>query len=117
MNLLWAHLGQPTKSVLLPKMSRVYCDFAHISDPSKKPAATQESLPEVTGTEAVLGLDVEVKGFTRAHLLPPGIYRMSLKLAASNHAPRDYTVEIDFPGKWFDDESKMFSDGFGMRLL
>jgi len=97
-------------------MPPLFCDLGHISDPSKK-SVTGETLPEVSATEAVLGLDVEVMGFVGRHLLKPGTYKFSLKLAASNHPPLDYTLEVVFPGKWFDNEEKMFSDGFGLRLL
>jgi hypothetical protein len=38
-------------------------------------------------------------------------------LAAANHAPRDYKLKVVFPGVWFDDQNRMFSDGLGMQLL
>jgi hypothetical protein len=116
MSLLWAHIRQTTKPIIVPKMPPLFCDLAHVSDPSKK-SVTQESLPGVAATDAVLGLDVEVVGFASRHLLEPGTYKFNLKLAASNHPPRDYTLEVVFPGKWFDNQEKMFSDGFGLRLV
>ena len=116
LSLLWANIRQPTRPVIVPKMPPTFCDLAHIADPSKK-SVTGESLPEVSATEAVLGLDVEAIGALGRHLLKPGTYKFSLKLAASNHPPLDCTLEVFFPGKWFDDEEKMFSEGFGLRLL
>jgi hypothetical protein len=117
MNLVWAHTTrQPTRPVIVPKMPPLFCDLAHIADPAQK-SVTGETLPGLAPTEAVLGLDVEVMGFVGRHLLKPDTYKFSLKLAASNHPPLDYTLEVVFPGKWFDDEERMFSEGFGMRLL
>jgi hypothetical protein len=49
--------------------------------------------------------------------ITPGTYKFDLELAASNHSVRDYTLEVDFKGTWFDDENQMFRDGFGMRLV
>jgi len=116
MSLVWAHIRQPTRSVIVPKMPPSFCDLAHVSDPAKK-NVTQENLQGVAPPDAVLGLDVEVLGFVGRHLLEPGTYRFRLKLAASNYPPHDYTLEVVFPGKWFDDEERMFREGFGMRLV
>jgi hypothetical protein len=117
MNLLWTHIGSPTRPVILPKMPPLYCDLVHICDPKLK-TATQEDLPEAGKDETVLGLELEVKvKAPPRYLLEPGAYRFRLKLAASNCKPRDYLLEVIANGKWFDDQDKMFSDGFGMRLL
>jgi hypothetical protein len=95
-----------------------YCDLAHISDPGHK-AILQEDLPDIVtdATIPVLALELEAKPFSKGHLLEPGVYRLSLKLAASNYAPHDCVVEVDFKGKWIQDEEKMLSDGVGIRLL
>jgi hypothetical protein len=116
MNLKWAHVGTTTRSVLLPKVPPVFCDMAHIADPTTR-IFTGEDLQGVPRDQTVLGLDLEVKSFSRGHLLEPGTYLFQLTLAASNHSPRNYKLEVFFPGKWFDDQNKMFSEGFGMRLL
>ena len=76
-----------------------------------------EEFAGVDPSVALLLLDVEMKPNTLGYILQAGTCLFKLKLAASNHPPRDYTLEVKFEGKWFDDESKMFSDGFGMRLL
>jgi hypothetical protein len=116
MNLRWAHTDKTTKPVLLPKMPPVFCDMVHIADPRLR-QFTGEDLPDVNAGEAVMGLDLEVKSYARGHLLEPGTYRFQLILAASNQAPNRYTLEVAFPGKWFDDQQKMFSEGFGMHFL
>jgi hypothetical protein len=116
MNLKWAHVNTTTRPVLLPKMAPVFCDMAHIADPQTRVFTGEDLLGVPTG-EAVLGLDLEVKSFSRGHLLERGTYRFHLVLAASNHPPRNYKLEVVFPGKWFDDQEKMFREGFGMRLL
>jgi hypothetical protein len=116
MSLLWAYIRSPTKPILLPKMPPVYCDLAHITDPAKR-SINQENLNGVKSNETILELDLEVKPFSKGHLLEKGTYRFALKLAASNCKPIDFSLEVKVDGTWFDDETKMFSNGFGMRLL
>ena len=116
MNLLWALIRLPTLPTLLPGMPPRFCDLAHITIPSGK-RGMNEHLPGVGDDNAVLALDLEVATLRKGNLLEEGIYRFGLKLAASNHPVRDYTLEVDFKGVWFDDEDKMLSEGFGMRLL
>jgi hypothetical protein len=115
MSLKWAILGQPTLPILLPHMPPRFCDFAHITDPGLK-RSVAEDLPGVGEKSPVLGLDLESLPNNRGHLLEPGLYKFGLKLAASNHPVREYTVEVDFKGTWFDDEDQMLRDGFGMHL-
>lgn len=116
MNLLWALTRKPTLPTLLPKMPPRYCDLAHITDPLGKRSLT-EDLPGVGENDPVLALDLEACTNRKGHLLEAGAYRLGLKLAASNHPARDYTLEVDFRGLWTDDEDKMLRDGFGMRLI
>jgi hypothetical protein len=116
MSLLWAHMGSPTRPVLLPKMPPLFCDLGHIADPAKRPI-NQENLDGVGSNETILGLELEVKPFSKGHLLEPGTYRFALKLAASNCKPLDFSLEVVVKGTWFDEEPKMFREGFGMRLL
>jgi hypothetical protein len=117
MNLCWANAGgKVTRPVLLPDMPPVYCDMAHVGDPRSR-NISGENLPDVPAGDAVLGLDLEVKPYSMGHLLEPGTYRFRVILAASNCPPRSYTLEIVFPGRWFEDEDQMFSIGFKMRVL
>jgi hypothetical protein len=116
-NLLWAYLGSATRPVLVPGMPPVFCDLAYISDPSKQSKDARNRAADLSSDQVILVLQLEVKPFSGAHLLSPGIYRLGLKLVASNHPPRHYTLELDFPGKWFDDQDEMYSDGFGMRIV
>jgi hypothetical protein len=116
MSLLWAYTGSPTKPVLLPKMPPLYCDLGHIADPAKR-QINQENLDGVEPNETILGLELEVKPFSKGHLLEPGTYHFALKLAASNCKPLEFSLKVMVKGTWFEDETKMFSDGFGMHLL
>jgi hypothetical protein len=116
MNLKWAHLNNPTRAVLLPRMPPVYCDMAHICNPKVKKIFQQE-LTGVAPEDPVLGLEVEVIPSSRGDLLPPGTYHFTLKLAASDCGVRTYVLEVIFPGKWFDDQDAMFNVGFKMRTI
>jgi hypothetical protein len=116
MNLTWAYTSAPTKDVILPGMPPVFCDMAHIVDPARK-GPMGENIPGTAEDETVLALNLAVLPFSGGHLLGVGIYRFGLIMAASNSKPRPYTLEVKAKGKWFRDEDKMFSDGFGMSLL
>jgi hypothetical protein len=116
MSLKWAHTGATTRPILLPKMPPIFCDMAHISDPAGK-RYTREDLEGIAADTPVLGLDLEVQSPSNGHLLEPGTYRFGLTLGASDHAPQDFQLEVVFQGKWHNDQDRMFSEGFGMRLL
>jgi hypothetical protein len=115
MALIWAHTGQSTKPSLLPDMPPAFCDFGHISDPERR-RYIGEDLPDVAVNETVLALDLEVKPFSKGHLLGPGTYRVHLKLAASDCKPRDYVLRVTVTGSWSPYEDKMFGEGIGIGI-
>ena len=117
MNLLWAHLGSATRAVLVPKMPPVFCDLAYICDPKRLTKDAEGAVVQLAPGVPILVLQLEVKPYSGGHLLEPHIYRFHIKLVAANHKPIPYTLDVNFPGKWFDDKNQMFSDGFGMRIL
>lgn len=106
MFLKWSNVGITTTPTLWPDMPR-YCDWFHISAPQIK-QFIDEKLPDVSSLEAVLALDVEVTPSNRGHLLAPGIYRCTLKVAAANHEPITRILQIEFDGLWYADEPTMF---------
>ncbi len=67
--------------------------------------------------QVILAFDLQVEPNMKGHLAQPGLYHLTVVVAASNAAPREYTVEINVPGQWFDEEARMLRDGFGMRLV
>jgi len=113
MNLLWSYIGRPFLDGLSPEMGQ-HCDVGHVLQPGN--ALTDgETLPAVPKGQAVLALDLEMKPFTKSHLVPPGEYQLELKIAASNCKPVSKKLDLNITGEWFDDEAKMFEDGLGMR--
>jgi hypothetical protein len=88
--------------------------LAYISDPAKQTNDATRTAEPVGLGQGIFQLDI--KTFLGGHILKPDSYRLGLKLVASNHPPREYTLLIRFPGKWFDDQDQMFSDGFGMEI-
>ncbi len=121
MNLKWSHsqlspLGPEIfADGISPQMGK-HCDFGHIIDPSKR-AMFGHVLPTVISGKTILAMDLEVAPATLSHLIPPGIYRFELKLAAANLEPITKVIEINLTGDWHTDENKMFSDGIGMKEI
>lgn len=121
MNLRWAHsqlspLGPEIFAEgISPKMGK-HCDLGHIIDPSKR-VFFEINLSDVAAGKTILELDLEVAPATLTHLLPPAVYRLEMKLAAANAEPETKTIEINHTGDWYSEETKMFSDGFGMKEI
>jgi len=115
MSLLWSHVGKPNLPILCPDMPKV-CDLAHVFAPQHR-RAFGHTLPGVADDKAILAFDLQVEPNMLGHLAEPGTYRMDLVLGAANVSPKRYALEITFPGAWFDDESQMLRDGFGMRAV
>lgn len=47
----------------------------------------------------------------------PGIYKLSILIAASNQKPIEKVVQINLFGDWFDDEEMMFSRGVKLEMI
>jgi hypothetical protein len=120
MNLRWAHGQQGDCPEIFaegisPKMGK-HCDLGHVVDPKFRRDLGYD-LQRVASDETILALDLEVKPATLSHLIRPGVYRLELQVAAANCAPVAKTIELTITGKWFDDETQMFSDGLGLRAV
>jgi hypothetical protein len=119
MNLCWAH-AQPGKGPevfadgISPEMGK-HCDLAHIIHPLHQNAI--EPSIEVGFGEAVLTLDLEVKPNTLGHQIKPGDYWLVLLVAAANCKPVTKMLDISFSGTWYDNETKMFSEGIVIRPI
>ena len=119
MNLRWSHAGSRAPEIftdgISPEMGR-HCDLGRVVDPSLR-KEVGDDLPSIAANDTVLGLDLEIKPNTLSHLVPIGVYHLTLRVAAANCPPRTHVLELTLTGKWFDDESRMFTDGLGLRLL
>ena len=120
MNLRWSHSRTPDSPEIFadgisPRMGK-HCDLGHITHP-KRAAELNEWLSDVPHDKTILALDLEVAPNTQSHLLPPGVYRLDLRIAAANSKPVETTLEITLTGEWHDRESTMLTDGIGVRLV
>lgn len=115
MSLLWAHVRTPNLPILCPEMPKV-CDMAHAIAPQYR-KILGHNLPGVQDNKAILAFDLQVEPNMLGHLAEPGTYRLDLVLGAANVSAKRYTLEIIFPGEWFDDEARMLRDGFRMRVV
>jgi hypothetical protein len=115
MNFVWANTHEVFAEGIAPSMGK-HCDLCHIADPSAL-VDLGENLNDVSAGKTILALDLEVKPFTNNHLLPPGTYNLTLKIAGANSLPKSYTLEITITGDWYDKEAKMFTDGIRIKIL
>lgn len=116
LNLKWSN-SPPGGAVAIldgisPKMS-AFCDIVGLCDPTnphqRKPAG---SAPGMT----VGQLQLEVDPLTDSHLLAPGTYRLSLKIAAANVEPVDKVFEFTHTGAWQANDGNMRRDCLGVSL-
>ena len=118
MNLIWADFGTVDAPDVSPEMYR-YCNIAHILDPGTRGRFCREDKTwnHVLADKTILSFDTYVKTNTLNHLVPFGTYRLHLLIGAANAKPIKCTLEITLTGEWFADESAMFRDGLGVRII
>ena len=75
-----------------------------------------EAIPDIDPSETVFSLDLEVLPNTRSHVVPPGTYRLGLKIAGANCTVTDWTVDFTLTGKWFAEENRMFQEGIAISI-
>lgn len=114
MNLNWADVGGIYFSSISPDMAK-HCDLGHVVDPARR--ATAELRHE---QNPALNLNDQTTSFTFStivrpnhigHIVEPGRYRLTVRLAAANAKPTTQVIEIEFLGQWFPDEARMLRDG------
>jgi hypothetical protein len=115
MNLLWAHEHSVYLHQLPPQMSK-YCDIGHVIVPSER-LKLGHDLPGIASNKCIFAFDLQAEPNMKGHLVDPGTYRLDLLIAAENCQPSQYTIELIFPGDWFDSQDEMFSNGFGIRIV
>jgi hypothetical protein len=120
MNLQWDNHPYIFMPMISPGMYK-YCKLAHIIDPSHRGSFSKLGeaghRPTVSSDETVLSFDTLHKTYALSHLQPPGLYRLTVLIAASNAKLVERTLEINLTGKWFDDESEMLEKGIRVRVV
>jgi len=110
MNLVWAH-SRTVYADIAPSMGR-HCDFGHVDNPNHgaSPADVMFGKPK-----PFLSLDLEFLPNTNSHIVPSGVYRVELKVAANNANPTIKRFEFNIPDTWFNEEPKMFTEGIKIK--
>jgi hypothetical protein len=117
MNLKWTNLGLIYFPSIAPGMGK-HCDLGHIVDPNQRQRVGEEnSNLNLSKQEVSLTFDLMVYPNHKGHIIGPGVYQLDIILTAENTKPIRRTVEISIPGPWYSNESKMLSDGVGVRIL
>jgi hypothetical protein len=118
MNLKWAHCPPSSTQPeiyadgIAPAMGK-HCDLAHIIDPSHRVPANC-NIAGLDPKATVLAFEVEAKGNVPTHLVEPGVYRLTLRIAGANCRPVEATVDINHTGNWHPSQSEMFKEGIGV---
>ena len=118
MNLVWSHLHTVFLDAISPGTFK-HCDLGHILRPEDRETVPVEDAvwPNVPRNSTVLSLDTSVKPYTHGDLLPFGVYRLTIIVAAANAKAITKTLEINLTGDWYDNEQEMLGQGIGIRLV
>lgn len=116
LNMKWSNSPPNTPVVILDGLSSemtAFCDIVSLCDPAnphqRKPAATPPNI-----TVGQLQLEVDPPG--DLHLLSPGTYKLTLRLAAANVTPIDKELEFSHKGTWLANDAEMRRDCLAVSL-
>ncbi len=116
LNMKWANSPPSGASAILhgisPKMG-AFCDIVSLSDP----ANPYQGRPTGAQPNATVGqLQLEVEPSNQSHLLAPGTYRLTLRIAAANVHPVDKVFVFKHTGGWLPNDAEMRPDCLGVSL-
>jgi len=112
LSMKWSNSSASTLDGISPKMA-AFCDIVSLSDPANPHQRKPLDLPPNT---TVGQLQLEVDPFTESHLLAPGTYRLSLRIAGENVEPIDKTFVFKHTGTWMNDDAQMRLNCLGVSL-
>ena len=91
-----------------------WCDLGYVADP----IYLKETAPAEATDGSILILDTVVTPLAMTHLIPPGAYRMTVKVAAENALPSRVVFNVTVPEKWEDNADFMFGpEGIAVRIV
>jgi hypothetical protein len=113
MNLRWSHSHEVFAEAISPDMGK-HCDLAHVYVLPEN-VLSFPTIAKPYKSPTVFQLDTEVVPSSLSNILGPGVYRLTLKIAASNAKPVVRELEIDFSGEPFEDAFQMLTKGISVR--
>ncbi|MFZ3201513.1 MAG: hypothetical protein WA175_10235 [Candidatus Acidiferrales bacterium] len=116
LNMKWSNSppGAPVTILdgISPKMG-AFCDIVSLCDP----ANPHQAKPAGTPPNTTIGeLQLEVQLLSGIHLLLPGTYRLTLRIAAANVEPIEKVFEFKHTGLWLQDDVAMRRDCLSVSL-
>jgi hypothetical protein len=114
-NFRWANTDPEKPEIFYgmnPDMGR-FCDLGAIADPA---CTTLGEIPGAPKGRATLDLVLHSPLPGDAQRLPPGDYRITLKISAANAKPVQRTVKASISGNWTEDEKLMFTREVGVSI-
>lgn len=116
LNLKWANspVGGPVVVLdgISPRMG-AFCDVVCLCPPDNP----HQARPTGAKEDVTIGqLQLEVEPTNELHLLEPGKYRVTLRIAAANVKPIEKLFTFRHTGQWLQDDSKMRSNCLEVSL-
>jgi hypothetical protein len=116
MNLRWPHSPDPARPIIFetlnPHMGK-HCDFGSVS-PTTNPTETPRD--GMDKGESTFNLQTEVFSNNEAHRLRVGRYSIKILVAASNAKPRQFTIRLDWNGRFEATATRMLSESVKVEI-
>lgn len=116
LNLKWSNSPPEGAVTILDGISSkmpAFCDVISLWNP----ANPHQRRPADTPDNATVGqLELEVPMPNDTDLLPPGTYRLTIRIAAANREPIERELEFKHTGAWIDDDVTMRRDCLAISL-
>jgi len=117
MNLKWADIGSMYWPSISPDMGK-HCDVVHVHDPARRRDVGEESMRlALPPNHPSMAFDLITAPNHMGHIVGHGVYDLDILVAAENARPHKATVRITMDSTWVADETKMFQEHVGIKVL
>lgn len=107
LNLVWANtLGKDIFKPIIHQKLFEHCDLCHTVRDNGSLLLMFDTFP----------FPNRVSPDRYPTIIPPGNYQLKVVVAANNFSPKYFCFQINFKGKWFDNEEKMFQEGIVIKV-